>query len=134
MDDSISENHSHERQEGEEEANLNMCSAYTVSALFLFFSHEPREQTHTHTRQLILFWQHVFADTLRSIAVVVAAAFAEVSDLVTSEEADATAAVVVSLLIILSLIPLLRGLCVTFSELRAIQAEERSERMFRPQQ
>jgi Co/Zn/Cd efflux system component len=73
--------------------------------------------------------QHVFADTLRSIAVIVAATVAELADGVTSEEADATAAVVVSVLILLSLLPLLSGLISTFGELRAINAEERDERI-----
>lgn len=82
--------------------NLNMCSAYT----------------------------HVFADTLRSIAVVIASCIAELVDGVTPEEADATAAIIVSFLILLSLIPLFHGLVSTFSELRMIRAEERSERMF----
>lgn len=85
-----------------EHANLNMCSAYT----------------------------HVFADTLRSIAVIIAAVLAEVLPAVTPEEADATAAVVVSFLILLSLVPLLQGLWRSLAELRAIMAEERSERMF----
>ena len=56
-----------------------------------------------------------------------AATVAEVADGVTSEEADATAAVVVSALILLSLVPLLSGLVSTFGELRTIYAEERDE-------
>lgn len=81
-------------------ANLNMCSAFT----------------------------HVFADTLRSIAVIVAALFSELfPGTLTPEEADATAAVVVSVLILLSLLPLVKGLWSSLSELRLILAEERSE-------
>ena len=91
-----------EQEEEENRANLNMCSAYT----------------------------HVFADTLRSIAVIVAAALAEVVPDVTPEEADATAAVVVSILILLSLVPLFQGLLKSLSELQAIRAEERSEQLF----
>jgi Co/Zn/Cd efflux system component len=89
-------------EEETEHANLNMCSAYT----------------------------HVFADTLRSIAVIVAAGIAEVVDSVTPEEADAAAAVVVSILVLLSLIPLFHGLVQSVSELRAIRREEESETMF----
>ena len=88
--------------EEEEEANLNMCSAYT----------------------------HVFADTLRSFAVVIASVLAELVDGITSEEADASAAVAVSILIILSLLPLLHGLCLSCSELRGIYAEERDEKLY----
>lgn len=55
---------------------------------------------------------------------------AELVDEVTPEEADATAAIVVSGLILLSLLPLFHGLLQTFSELRAIRAEESSEKMF----
>lgn len=84
-------------------ANLNMCSAYT----------------------------HVFADTLRSVAVIIAAGLAEVLPEVTPEVADSTAAVVVSFLILLTLIPLIQGLFSSIAELRAILAEELSEAMAR---
>jgi len=71
--------------------------------------------------------QHVFADTLRSIAVLVAACLSVLVTEITPEEADASAAVVVSALIILSLIPLFNGLGKTFQELRMIRAEEKSD-------
>lgn len=85
--------------DGDEGANLNMCSAYT----------------------------HVFADTLRSIAVIIAAITAELVSTVTPEEADATAAIIVSVLIALSLIPLVQGLVRSVGELRSIHAQERIE-------
>ena len=88
-------------QDDEVEANLNMCSAYT----------------------------HVFADTLRSFAVIIAASVALLFEVVTPEVADATAAVIVSVLIGLSLIPLFQGLRRTWSEYRAILSEERSEHL-----
>mmetsp|Transcript_7162 Transcript_7162/g.12993 ORF Transcript_7162/g.12993 Transcript_7162/m.12993 type:complete len:385 (-) Transcript_7162:198-1352(-) len=80
----------------EDRVNLNMCSAYT----------------------------HVFADTLRSIAVIIATIIARTVDSVTPEVADATAAVIVSLIIFLSLVPLFRGLINTWYELRSIAREE----------
>lgn len=79
----------------EDKVNLNMCSAYT----------------------------HVFADTVRSITVIVASIIAEVSQRVTPEEADAAAAVIVSAIILLSLVPLFSGLTRTWRELRSIDAE-----------
>lgn len=82
-------------------ANLNMCSAYT----------------------------HVFADTLRSIAVLVAACLSVLVDGITPEEADASAAVVVSGLILLSLIPLINGLRQSYNELRLIRAEEKNDEL-----
>lgn len=82
-------------------SNLNMCSAYT----------------------------HVFADTLRSIAVIVAAILALTIPGVTPEEADSTAAIAVSILILLSLLPLLRGLVRSATELRSIWAIDRTERL-----
>jgi Co/Zn/Cd efflux system component len=88
---------------GHEHANLNMCSAYT----------------------------HVFADTLRSIAVIIAAITAELVPNVTPEEADATAAVIVSFLIVMSLIPLVQGLVRSITELRVIYAEERTDLLLR---
>jgi Co/Zn/Cd efflux system component len=68
--------------------------------------------------------QHVFADTLRSIAVIIASVIAEVVDSVTPEVADATAAVIVSVIILASLLPLFRGLFRTWGELRSITQEE----------
>ncbi|GKY98234.1 hypothetical protein MPSEU_000781100 [Mayamaea pseudoterrestris] len=91
--------HSHRNADGSNHANLNMCSAYT----------------------------HVFADTLRSIAVLIAAAIAKLVPGVTSEEADSTAAVFVSILIVLSLVPLLQGLRRSGSELISIMRAERHE-------
>lgn len=66
--------------------------------------------------------QHVFADTLRSIAVIIAASLAEFTPAITSEEADAAAAVVVSVLIALSLIPLFSGMVKTFGALKRVNA------------
>ena len=79
-------------------ASLNMCSAFT----------------------------HVFADTMRSIAVILAALLAIIWPVVTPEVADSAAALVVSCLILLSVLPLLRRLWHSVAELRAILAEERS--------
>ena len=57
---------------------------------------------------------------------IVAALVAEIS-VVTSEEADSAAAIAVSVLILLSLIPLLQGMYYTAIKLWAIHAEEQSE-------
>lgn len=97
-----SESDSDDSNQEESHANLNMCSAYT----------------------------HVFADTLRSFAVIFAAGVAEVVPRVSPEVADASAALIVSILIFLSLFPLFQGLVRSFSELRSITAEETSEAMF----
>lgn len=56
-----------------------------------------------------------------------AACISELVPEVTPEEADASAAVVVSALIVLSLIPLCHGLIHTSNELRMIRAEEKSD-------
>ena len=72
-------------------------------------------------------YTHVFADTLRSIAVILAALVAELTS-VTSEEADSAAAIAVSILILLSLIPLLQGMYQSAIELRAIRRQERLEK------
>merc|ERR1712176_545232 len=79
--------------------NVNMCSAYT----------------------------HVFADTLRSFAVIFAASFAAVSNEITAEQADASAAVVVCIVIFVSLLPLLKGLWLSYGELRRIRKDEKTE-------
>jgi len=76
----------------DESTNLNMCSAYT----------------------------HVFADTLRSFAVIFASLLAKFTTAITSEVADAAAAVVVSILIFLSLFPLISGMIQTFKSLKDV--------------
>jgi Co/Zn/Cd efflux system component len=93
-----SSSHCHSHYD-KDHANLNMCSAYT----------------------------HVMADTLRSLAVIVAVILALIIAPVTPEVADATAAVVVSSIILISLLPLLQGLVARVRELRGILAEERNE-------
>ena len=76
--------------------NLNMCSAYT----------------------------HVFADTVRSLAVLIASLLGKYVDAITPEVADAIAAVVVSGIILTALIPLLTGMVRTACELISIRREE----------
>ena len=90
----------------EEPSNLNMCSAYT----------------------------HVFADTLRSLAVILASVLAEFTSAVTSEVADATAAVVVSLLIMLSLLPLFGGMVTTARALQRVNQQILAEKIRQGQQ
>jgi Co/Zn/Cd efflux system component len=61
------------------------------------------------------------ADTLRSIAVLLAAGIASLfPQHITPELADAGAALIVSLIIAMSLVPLFGGLIATFGELRAL--------------
>lgn len=69
--------------------NLNMCSA----------------------------WTHICADTMRSIAVLVAATIAFLFKQVPADKADSAAAIAVSITILVSLLPLLRGLAITAREL-----------------
>lgn len=77
------------------ELNLNMCSAYT----------------------------HVMADTLRSIAVLVAAALAFSIKAIDPSIADACASIVVSMIIAISLGPLLAGLIETWKEIVQLRRE-----------
>jgi len=72
--------------------NLNMCSA----------------------------WTHVCADTLRSTAVLVAAGLAFLMPSLDGATADSLAAVAVSFIILVSVIPLLQGLVRTALELRRL--------------
>jgi Co/Zn/Cd efflux system component len=75
--------------------NLNMCSA----------------------------WTHVFADTLRSVAVLIAAGVAKLFAVITPDEADALAALLVSLVILLSCVPLIQGLFHTAREIRILHQQ-----------
>lgn len=86
-----------------EKVNLNMCSAYT----------------------------HVFADTVRSLAVLIASLLGKYVDAITPEVADAIAAVVVSGIILTALIPLLTGMVRTACELISIRQEEALEEILK---
>ncbi len=68
-------------------------------------------------------YTHVFADTMRSIAVLVASLLAKFTN-ITSEEADASATVAVSIIILIALLPLFSGLKRTAMELIEIRREE----------
>jgi Co/Zn/Cd efflux system component len=106
--------------------NLNMCSAYTVRYCIVsipyYKDHLSDRSTLFLTPCNILFQngsiQHIFADTLRSIAVISAACIAEFVEGVESNQADAIATLIVSFLIFLSLLPLLTGLYYSALKLR----------------
>ncbi|KAL7547518.1 hypothetical protein ACHAWF_013364 [Thalassiosira exigua] len=97
--------------DGDDRVNLNMCSAYTKVWKPSFSLIHQRQCSHT------------LASTC-SIAVIIAAIIAEMVDAVTPEVADATAAVIVSVVILSSLIPLFCGLVRTWRELRSLKLEE----------
>ena len=84
--------------------NLNMCSAYT----------------------------HVMADTLRSIAVLIAAGIASVCKGIDPSIADASASIIVSFIIAISLGPLIVGLLETLKELAEIRRERLAKRKKEP--
>eukprot|EP00980_Cylindrotheca_fusiformis_P029100 scaffold22717_cov211-Cylindrotheca_fusiformis.AAC.1 len=75
--------------------NLNMCSA----------------------------WTHIMADTLRSTAVLIAACISFFVESVSGATADSMATLVVSVIILVSLLPLLRGLYETGCKIVALRAE-----------
>ena len=72
-------------------------------------------------------YTHVFADTIRSIALLVASVLEQFIPQVTPEEADASAAIAVSIIILIAMLPLFSGLRCTCGELLAIRREEASE-------
>jgi Co/Zn/Cd efflux system component len=106
-------------QDSEGHLNLNMCSAWTVRYFFpshlsaekvfvahIFFSSSPK-------------YQHICGDTLRSIAVLVASGVAQLfPETQSAAGADSYGAILVSLIIIVSLIPLMQGLFTTAVEIR----------------
>lgn len=80
--------------------NLNMCSA----------------------------WTHVCADTLRSIAVLIAAGLATIfPSLMTPSEADSYGAIVVSIIILASLGPLFQGLYTIANKIRRLWATDHED-------
>eukprot|EP00804_Cyclotella_cryptica_P008674 CCRYP_020843-RA/>CCRYP_020843-RA protein AED:0.04 eAED:0.04 QI:357/1/1/1/1/1/3/420/350 len=84
------------REKTFKEVNLNMCSAYT----------------------------HVFADTLRSTAVLLAAGISYTFKVGAPAVVDAVAALAVSLIILMSLGPLLRGIFHAWRQLRRLSEIE----------
>ena len=64
--------------------------------------------------------QHVCADTMRSAAVLIAAALAFLVPGLVPAVADSLAAVVVSFIILMSLLPLLQGLFLTAIEITSL--------------
>lgn len=106
MDDDISVGSLHDSDISEDPSegssnmlNLNMCSAYT----------------------------HIMADTLRSIAVLLAAGIAFVFKSIDPSIADASASIVVSIIIALSLGPLLVGLSKTWKQISELRTERSIE-------
>jgi Co/Zn/Cd efflux system component len=85
--------------------NLNMCSAWTVSSSVL--KRNPVLPKSRLTFELPPTFQHICADTMRSTAVLVAATVAHFfQNYVSGVLADSMAAIVVSIIILVSLIPL----------------------------
>ena len=74
-----------------------------------------------------LYLQHICADTLRSVAVLIAAGISSLfPDILPPADADSYGAIVVSVIIIFSLGPLLQGLVSTAMEIRDIIREGRT--------
>lgn len=74
-------------------------------------------------------YTHVFADTIRSIAVLVASVLAQFISNISAEQADSSAAVAVSIIILIALCPLFAGLRRTAMELLSLRREEISEKI-----
>lgn len=100
--------------------NLNMCSAWTVRSPFYMCALPFHLCSLTHNL-LFNLWQHVCADTMRSAAVLIAAILATTISSIDGAVADSIAAIAVSLIIFLSILPLLRGLLITARQLKALQ-------------
>ena len=64
--------------------------------------------------------QHIFADTLRSVAVISFSLLAKYTSVITSEVADAAATVIVTVVVVISLFPLITGIAKTFVALRDV--------------
>ena len=107
----------------------------SFSSLHLLTHKTKNEQTNTqiYTNKLnkkqCSAYTHVFVDTIRSIAVFIASILAECIPSITSEEADASAAIAISAIIIVALLPLWSGLRRTWLELYALRREELSEQL-----
>jgi Co/Zn/Cd efflux system component len=93
--------------------NLNMCSAWTVSLSDHDKGTAVRRTLFGSSVLPSVASKHVCADTLRSLAVLVASAIATAVPSVDGATADSSAAVAVSIVILISLIPLVQGIVLT---------------------
>jgi Co/Zn/Cd efflux system component len=65
-------------------------------------------------------WTHICADTLRSVAVLVAAGLSEYGRHISAAQADSGATLLVSVIVLVSLVPLIQGLYQTAHQIYAI--------------
>ena len=96
-------------------------------------SEDSAEATGVLNLNMCSAWTHVCADTLRSVAVLIAAGVSCLfPKLLSSAEADSDAAIVVSVIILVSLLPLIRGMFLTAYKIYAMWLDrDHSERCMR---
>lgn len=81
---------------------------------------DPSSSSHPLNLNMCSAWTHVFADTLRSITTLVAAGFSALfPDILSPADADSWGAIFISIIIIVSLGPLIQGLYLTAVEIRS---------------
>jgi Co/Zn/Cd efflux system component len=89
------------------------------------YSQESEGATGMLNMNMCSAWTHILADTLRSVAVLVAAGFASIfPGILTPNDADSDAAIVVSIIILISLVPLLQGLYLTACKIYTMWKED----------
>ncbi len=100
-----------DEEEESDDINLNMCSAYTVRCIMQYNDINCVSYYYYLPNVFLsLPKQHVFADTLRSTAVLIAAGLSYTFKVGEPSFVDAVAALAVSIIILLSLGPLLNGI------------------------
>lgn len=67
--------------------------------------------------------QHVCADTLRSISVLIAAGISTAFPVISGALSDSVAAIAVSIIILVSLVPLIQGLIITAIDLYCLRRD-----------
>ena len=110
-----------DEEEKSDDINLNMCSAYTVSEAMHYASYLKNALPNIClTFCCSIPYQHVFADTLRSTAVLIAAGLSYCLKVGDPPFVDAIAALAVSIIILLSLGPLLNGIIHAAEQLKQL--------------
>ena len=106
--------------------NLNMFSAWTVSSRDKYC--KCSDQCIGIKLMILLIsitsYQHVFADTMRSVAVLLAGSLSYYTHLISPTMADSSAAIIVSLVIFLSCLPLIKGLVDTIREITVLRRRQ----------
>lgn len=113
------------RREDETSENTTLLNVRGAGSCRLHDLSTEKERKTALNLNMCSAWTHVMADTLRSVAVLIAAFIALCFDAVEGSVADLFATLVVSVIILFSLLPLIHGLYATIQRIVDLRADVR---------